>query len=78
MIGKMIQVDLTEVAQALSAGDAVEVGHNIAGNRLRMSKSEHLRSAVEDWSGALSAGEQRLFWALVGWLMPKYGYKKCQ
>lgn len=75
-IGKVARVDLTEVADALSAGDVMEIGHNIAGNRLRHSKSVCLQPGAGDWRGALSAGKQRLFWALAGWLVRRYGYEK--
>jgi len=75
-IGKMIRVDLTKVAHTLTVGNGVEVGHIIAGNRLRKSKSVRLRPDAGDWRSTFSTGKQRLFWALAGWLVRRYGYKR--
>lgn len=75
-IGAVVGVDLTRVAAALSNGDDFKVGHTIAGNRLRHSKSVRLRPDEGSWRDNLSIKKQRLFWALTGWLARRYGYKR--
>ena len=77
-IGHMIDQDLTEVASTVSAGGAIKVGHNIAGNHLRMSDNIRLVPETGQWrnKGALSTGQQRLSWILMGRLLRRYGYKK--
>jgi hypothetical protein len=77
-IGQMIDLDLTEVASTVSAGGAIKVGHNIAGNHLRMSETIRLVPETGRWrnGGALSTGQQRLSWILMGRLLRRYGYKE--
>ena len=74
----MIDLDLTEVARTVSAGGAIKVGHNIAGNHLRMSENICLVPETGQWrnSGALSTGQRRLSWILMGLLLRRYGYKE--
>ncbi len=75
-VGRLLDLDLTEVTDRVASGDAIEVGHVIAGNRLRMSKSVQLRPDAGRWKDKLSPREQQLAWALMGWLLRRYGYKK--
>jgi hypothetical protein len=74
----MVDLDLTEVASTVSAGGTIKVGQNIAGNHLRMLVNMRLVSETRQWrnKGALSAGQQRLSWTLMGWLLRRYGYKQ--
>ena len=75
-IGRLVNVDLAPVANAISRGDAIAVGHNVAGNRLRMSRSVRLRPQAGQWKNMLSHEQQQLSWLLMGWLLRHYGYKK--
>jgi hypothetical protein len=75
-IGSLIELDLTGVAEAASAGKPMQVGHNIGGNRTKKSGIVTLRPDAEEWKSALSPTEQRLSWMLMGWLMRRYGYKR--
>ena len=77
-IGQMVDLDFTEVSSTVSAGGALQAGHNIAGNHLRMSGTVRLVPETGQWrnKGALSAGERRLSWILMGWLLRRYEYKK--
>ena len=75
-IGRLVHLDLTEVTEAISAGEAMQVGHNVGGNHLRMKDNVRMEPAVGRWKGALSAREQEVIWLLTGWLMKRYGYKK--
>ena len=77
-IGQMVDLDLTEVANTVSAGGTIQVGHNIAGNHLRMSGNIRLAPETGQWRNkdVLSAGQQRLSWILMGWLLRRYGYKE--
>ncbi|MBD1903539.1 sulfotransferase [Trichocoleus sp. DQ-A3] len=73
-IGHLIECDFDEVANAVTAGEAMKVGHAIAGNRLRMRGTVQLQADTE-WIDRLPVQEQNLFWLLAGWLMQQYGYK---
>jgi hypothetical protein len=75
-IGSLIELDLTEVADAASSGKPMQAGHNIGGNRTKKSGVITLRPDDEEWKTALSPTEQRLSWVLMGWLMRRYGYKR--
>ena len=75
-IGSLIELDLTDVAEAASAGKPMQAGHNIGGNRTKKSGVIMLRPDAREWERALSPTEQRLSWMLIGWLMRRYGYDK--
>src|SRR5215211_1677769 len=75
-IGSLIELDLTDVAEAASAGKPMQAGHNIGGNKTKKSGVITLRADDEEWKSALSPTEKRLSWMLMGWLMRRYGYKK--
>jgi hypothetical protein len=75
-ISSLIELDLTEVADAASSGKPMHAGHNIGGNRTKKSGTITLRPDTEEWKSALSPTEQRLSWMLMGWLMRRYGYDK--
>jgi hypothetical protein len=75
-VGPLIGLDLTGVAGAASSGASMTAGHNVGGNRIRKSGTITLRPDEQEWRGALSPNEQRLSWALAGWLMRRYGYER--
>jgi hypothetical protein len=75
-IGSLIELDLTEVAEAASSGQPMQAGHNVGGNRTKKSGIITLRPDAQEWKTALSATEQRLSWVFTGWLMRRYGYKR--
>jgi hypothetical protein len=75
-IGSLIELDLTEVAEAASSGKPMQAGHNVGGNRTKKSGIITLRPDTQEWRTALSPAEQRLSWMLMGWLMRRYGYKR--
>ena len=75
-IGSLLELDLTDVAEAASSGKPMQAGHNVGGNRTKKSGSITLRPDAQEWRAALSPTEQRLSWALIGWLMRRYGYKR--
>jgi hypothetical protein len=75
-VGSLIELDLTDVADAASSGKPMHAGHNIGGNRTKKSGSITLRPDAEEWKRALSPTEQRLSWMLMGWLMRRYGYDR--
>jgi hypothetical protein len=74
-IGSLLELDLTEVADAASWGNPMQAGHNVGGNKTKKSGIVTLRPDAQEWSTALSPTEQRLSWVLMGWLMRRYGYK---
>jgi hypothetical protein len=75
-IGTLLDLDLTELADAASSGKPMQAGHNVGGNRTKKSGTITLRPDAQEWRTALSPTEQRLSWALMGWLMRPYGYKR--
>ena len=75
-IGSLLELDLTDVAEAASSGKPMQAGHNVGGNRTKKSGIITLRPDAQEWRTALSPTEQRLSWALMGWLMRRYGYKR--
>jgi hypothetical protein len=75
-IGSLLELDLTDVADDASSGKPMQAGHNIGGNRTKKSGIITLRPDAKEWKSTLSPTEQRLSWALMGWLMRRYGYKR--
>ena len=75
-IGSLIELDLTNIAEAASSGKPMQAGHNIGGNRTKKTGTITLRPDAAEWKIALSPTEQRLSWMLIGWLMRRYGYKR--
>jgi len=75
-IGSLLDLDMTELADAASTGKPMQAGHNVGGNRTKKSGTITLRPDAQEWRMALSPAEQRLSWALMGWLMRPYGYKR--
>jgi hypothetical protein len=75
-IGTLIELDLTDVADAASSGKPMHAGHNIGGNRTKKSGTITLRPDAKEWKSALSPTEQRLSWISMGWLMRRYGYER--
>jgi len=75
-IGSLLELDLTDVAEAASSGQPMQAEHNVGGNKTKKSGIITLRSDAQEWRTALSPTEQRLSWVLMGWLMRRYGYKK--
>jgi hypothetical protein len=74
-VGQATGLDYGPVVAALERGEALAVGHCIAGNRVRMEGS--LRLALDErWRRDLPPGERRLVWALAGGLLRRYGYRR--
>ncbi|HYN19963.1 MAG TPA: hypothetical protein VE078_03310 [Thermoanaerobaculia bacterium] len=74
-IGHLVNLEMGALADALIRGEEMEVGHMIAGNRLRMERRIRLRPDTA-WRDRLDPGDRRLFWLLTGWLMKSYGYRR--
>ena len=75
-IGSLVELDLTDVADATSSGKPMQAGHNVGGNRTKKSEILTLRPDAQEWRTALSPAKQRLAWMSMGWLMRRYGYKR--
>ena len=74
-IGRLVELDLSGLGRALARGELMQVGHAIAGNRLRMAGSVRLRPDTQ-WTTRMSAGDRWICWALAGWLLRSYGYAR--
>jgi hypothetical protein len=75
-IGSLLELDLTGVARAATAGEPMRAGHNIGGNRTKESGYVTLRPDIQEWKTELSPAEQRFSWMFMGWLMRRYGYDR--
>jgi sulfotransferase family protein len=75
-IGSLMELDLSDLADAASSGKPMQAGHNVGGNRTKKSGTITLRPDDKEWKTALSPTEQRLSWVLMGWLMRRYGYER--
>jgi hypothetical protein len=74
-IGQQLKLDLSPLQTKIQMGQDLEVGHVVAGNRVRMSKSVSLR-LDEEWKSKLTTSEKRLVWLMSGWLSKQYGYRR--
>ena len=74
-IGKVADLDFSAVGAKLAAGTPLEIGHAIAGNRMRMSTEIRLRADTE-WISRLSPWDRRVCWALAGRQLKRYGYDR--
>jgi hypothetical protein len=74
-ISELADVDLSQVARAITSGAALDVGHTIAGNRMRMSGSVKLRADLE-WTTMLPSRERRMCWKIAGCLLQQYHYSR--
>ncbi len=74
-IGDLVGVDLGSVTQGLLDGDAMQVSHAIAGNRVRMTGSVKLKADLE-WQRMLPTRERRICWAIAGWMLYSYQYER--
>ena len=73
-VRKLTACDFGEMAEIVSAGGTMAVGHTIAGNRLRMVGSVKLQLDTE-WRDKMPEEEQQMVWIMAGWLMSRYEYK---
>ncbi|BBL79329.1 sulfotransferase [Rubrobacter xylanophilus] len=73
-IGGLVGLDLAGLGRSFAAGKEMHVGHNVGGNRLRMSGSVRLRPEAGSWEDSLSPAEVRLAGRIAGPLMRRYGY----
>ncbi|MGH8583955.1 MAG: sulfotransferase family protein [Gammaproteobacteria bacterium] len=74
-IGEIAGLDLSRISEGLAHGQDMNVGHTIAGNRVRMQRTVRLAGDLE-WRDKLPAEDRGLFWRRAGWLARKYGYEK--
>jgi len=74
-IGRLVALDLGGLGRALARGEPMQVGHAIAGNRLRMAGTVRLRPDTQ-WTTSMSAADRWICWALSGWLLRLYGYAR--
>ena len=72
-ISRALEIGLEPVIDDLLSGREMKIGHNIAGNRVRMTGSIRLRPDYE-WKERLPKNDQIAFWLLAGSLARKYGY----
>ncbi len=74
-IGKVAGLDFSAVGARLAAGTPLEIGHTIAGNRMRMAAEIRLRPDTE-WIDKLSPWDRRVCWSLARTQLKRYGYDR--
>jgi len=72
-VGGVAGFDLSDLARRVAAGEEMEVGHTIAGNRVRMQGRVQLSADVE-WREHLPDRDRRLVQVLTAPLMLRFGY----
>lgn len=72
-IGKLVDIDLSQVADALLAGQAISKGHTASGNRMRMGTVR--LSPDFRWVEEMSVKSRKLAWTLTAPLLWQYGYR---
>lgn len=72
-IGDFLGKDFAEVASRIDSPQGIPIGHTVAGNRLRMSRSVTLREA-DPWSSLISASDRASVESGCSRLMNRYGY----
>lgn len=74
-IGKLTGQDMGLLTERIDADEDLEVGHTLAGNRLRMQGRIRLRPDTE-WEMRLGKRDRDKFWLVGGRLMRRYGYAR--
>lgn len=74
-VGRLAGVDLDPIGRLLSEGSELNVGHNVGGNALRMSRTIVFEPNL-DWRSKLPPADEAAFWTIAGWLEKRYGYRR--
>ncbi len=74
-LGPLIGVEMSPVIDQVLSGEPFEVGHNISGNRLRMSGSVRFKPDRE-WMTKMSRATKQELWLLYGSFLRRYGYER--
>lgn len=72
-LGQVCGLNYSATAQALLTGQALNVEHPIAGNRMRMKGSVTLKPDWE-WRDRLPVSDRAVCWLCAGWLLLAFGY----
>lgn len=72
-VGNMIGLDFSWIISGILQGGGFNVGHSIAGNRVRMSGEIRLRPDVE-WRDHLNSADRAIVGLLAGPMMKRYRY----
>jgi hypothetical protein len=75
VIEQVVGLKLNQIAERIEQRGLFELGHNIAGNRLRLTDAIHLHHDRQ-WVENLSAKDLWLCWHLSGRLLRRYGYSR--
>ncbi|MCH9646987.1 MAG: sulfotransferase [Deltaproteobacteria bacterium] len=73
-LGRVTGLNCEPWVEAVEQGRALEVGHTVSGNRVRMKGKLRLKPDLE-WLTHLSAADERTVRRLCGPLMRRYGYR---
>lgn len=75
-VSSSFDIELSEVIKMLKAGESMQKGHIIAGNRLRMQKEVKLNlQPDEGWRDSLDKKDIKVFENISGGMLKRYKYK---
>lgn len=72
-IGHLLEVDMSAVAELVGGQRPLHVGHQVAGNSIRMADEIIFRPDTQ-WQQRLPQRDRLVFWSMAGWLARHYGY----
>lgn len=72
-IGALLGLETSELAHRVAAGEALDAGHTVAGNRMRLAGAVRLRPD-DEWHARLSEQDRATFARHAGRLARRYGY----
>lgn len=75
-LGRALETEIDPLISVMRTSRA-QVGHLIAGNRVRLNQYVDLKFD-EEWKSRLSERDRQVFWLIAGSLAEKYGYTRNQ
>ena len=73
LLGDLLEIDYSYVATSIASGNPINIGHVVAGNRLRMKPEAHLRQS-DDWNSYLDPASRLQIERYCRRRMQQYGY----
>lgn len=73
-IGWLVGEDFSTVATAVANRQPLRVGHQVAGNSIRMAEQVVFRPDTT-WQQQMPEQARTRFWRMAGWLAQRYGYR---
>jgi len=74
---EFLGLDYTGIINLIKGDKELEIGHLIAGNRLRMSKTVSLKPDFS-WKNKLPEREKTIFWLIAGFMARGFNYRRAE